>query len=93
MNAPANAPVRNAMSVDVEDWFQVQAFAHTIGRDRWGSLPRRVEDNTRRVLDQFAAADIRATFFTLGWVADRHPDLIRRIVAGGHPAPNREVRS
>src|SRR5690606_25137447 len=48
------------------------------------TLPRRVEDNTRRVLDQFAAADIRATFFTLGWVADRHPELVRRIVAGGH---------
>ena len=76
--------MRNAMSVDVEDWFQVQAFARTIDRDRWESLPRRVDDNTRRVLDQFAAADIRATFFTLGWVADRHPDLVRRIVAGGH---------
>lgn len=76
--------IRNAMSVDVEDWFQVQAFAGTIDRARWESLPRRVEDNTRRVLDQFAAADIRATFFTLGWVAERHPDLVRRIVAGGH---------
>lgn len=72
------------MSVDVEDWFQVQAFASTIGRDRWDSLPRRVEDNTLRVLDQFAAAGVHATFFTLGWVATRHPSLIRRIVDAGH---------
>ena len=72
------------MSVDVEDWFQVQAFAGTIARDTWDSLPRRVEDNTHRVLDQFAAAGVHATFFTLGWVAKRHPALIRRIVAEGH---------
>jgi len=72
------------MSVDVEDWFQVQAFAGTIARDTWDSLPRRVEDNTHRVLDQFAAAGMHATFFTLGWVAKRHPALIRRIVAEGH---------
>ena len=75
---------RNAMTVDVEDWFQVQAFASTISRDDWDSLPRRVEANTDRFLAMFAQAGVRATFFTLGWVADRHPDLVRRIVAGGH---------
>jgi polysaccharide deacetylase family protein (PEP-CTERM system associated) len=74
----------NAMSVDVEDWFQVQAFAGTIARAAWDSLPRRVEENTDRLLALFEAAGVRATFFTLGWVAERHPALVRRIVAGGH---------
>ncbi|WP_376087653.1 XrtA system polysaccharide deacetylase [Roseomonas sp. CCTCC AB2023176] len=72
------------MSVDVEDWFQVQAFARTIRRDDWEGLERRVEANTDRILERFAARGVRATFFTLGWVADRHPALVRRIVAGGH---------
>lgn len=84
-DAPAlNAPALNAMSVDVEDWFQVQAFANTIPRADWDTLDRRVEANTDRVLAQFAAADVKATFFTLGWVAERHPALVRRIVAAGH---------
>ncbi|SHJ92466.1 polysaccharide deacetylase family protein, PEP-CTERM locus subfamily [Roseomonas rosea] len=81
--APGEAP-RNAMSVDVEDWFQVQAFAGCIRREDWDGFSRRVEANTGRVLDAFGAAGIRATFFTLGWVAERHPALIRRIVAEGH---------
>ncbi|WP_149538505.1 XrtA system polysaccharide deacetylase [Siccirubricoccus phaeus] len=72
------------MSIDVEDWFQVQNYAGLIGRERWDSLPRRVEDRTREVLALFAASGIRATFFTLGWVAERHPALIRDIVAAGH---------
>jgi polysaccharide deacetylase family protein (PEP-CTERM system associated) len=79
-----NAPDVNAMSVDVEDWFQVQAFANTISRADWDGLDRRVEANTDRVLAQFAAAGVQATFFTLGWVAERHPALVRRIVAAGH---------
>lgn len=74
----------NAMSVDVEDWFQVQAFAGVIDRSAWEDLPRRVEANTDRILGLFEAAGVRATFFTLGWVAERHKALIRRIVAGGH---------
>lgn len=74
----------NALSVDVEDWFQVQAFAGRVDRADWDTLPRRVEANTDRVLDLFAEAGVRATFFTLGWVAERHPALIRRIVAAGH---------
>ena len=74
----------NAMTVDVEDWFQVQAFAGSIPRHDWDGLPRRVEANTDRFLAMFAAAGARATFFTLGWVADRHPGLVRRIVAAGH---------
>lgn len=77
-------PLTNAMSVDVEDWFQVQAFARTIPRAAWEGLERRVEGNTDRVLDTFARHGVRATFFTLGWVAERHPALVRRIVAAGH---------
>jgi polysaccharide deacetylase family protein (PEP-CTERM system associated) len=72
------------MTVDVEDYFQVQAFATTIDRARWDSFPARVEANTQRILDQFAAAGVAGTFFTLGWVAERFPALIRRIVAEGH---------
>jgi polysaccharide deacetylase family protein (PEP-CTERM system associated) len=82
-NAPRGAP-KSAMTVDVEDWFQVQAFAGTISRDDWAGLERRVEANTDRILALFAAAGVSATFFTLGWVAERHPALVRRIVAGGH---------
>jgi polysaccharide deacetylase family protein (PEP-CTERM system associated) len=72
------------MTVDVEDWFQVQAFAGVIDRASWEAMPRRVVANTERFLDMFAGAGVRATFFVLGWVADRHPELVRRIVAGGH---------
>ena len=82
--AEASPPVVNAMTVDVEDWFQVQAFAGTIARESWETLPRRVEANTDRILALFAEARVRATFFALGWVAERHPALIRRIVAAGH---------
>lgn len=76
--------MRNAMTVDVEDYFQVQAFAGCVNRADWDSFPRRVEANTDRVLAQFDRASVRATFFTLGWVAERHPALIRRIVEAGH---------
>ena len=77
-------PPANAMSVDVEDWFQVQAFARVIDRAGWDALPSRVEANTDRILAQFDAAGVRATFFTLGWVAERHPGIVQRIVAAGH---------
>jgi polysaccharide deacetylase family protein (PEP-CTERM system associated) len=76
--------MRNALSVDVEDWFQVGAFEKVIDRDAWETLPRRVELNTDRVLALFDEADVKATFFTLGWVAARHPALIRRIAEAGH---------
>lgn len=75
---------RNAMTVDVEDWFQVQAFAGVIDRTTWDALEPRVAASTTVILDRFAAAGVRATFFTLGWVAERQPALIRRIVAEGH---------
>ncbi len=74
----------NAMSVDVEDYFQVQAFADNIDRKDWDALPCRVERNVDRLLAIYGDAGVKATFFTLGWVAERYPALIKRIVAGGH---------
>lgn len=74
----------NAMTVDVEDYFQVSAFERYISRDDWDRLPSRVERNTDRILDLFARHGVSATFFTLGWVAERYPGLVRRIVAKGH---------
>lgn len=84
LDAAPEGPLLNAMTVDVEDYFQVEAFARTISREAWDSLPRRVEQNTERLLEIFAEAKVHATFFTLGWIAERHPQLIRRIAAGGH---------
>jgi polysaccharide deacetylase family protein (PEP-CTERM system associated) len=74
----------NGLSVDVEDWFQVGAFENVISRDTWDTLPLRVSDNVLRILDMFAEADVKATFFTLGWVARRNPGLVRRIAEAGH---------
>lgn len=74
----------NGLSVDVEDWFQVGAFETVIDRDSWPARDDRVERNCEQILDLFAAADVKATFFTLGWVAQRHAPLMRRIVAEGH---------
>ena len=81
---PAGGKIVNGLSVDVEDWFQVGAFETVIGRDAWNGLATRVERNVDRILELFEAADVKATFFTLGWVARRNPALMRRIVAGGH---------
>ena len=76
--------VVNGLSVDVEDWFQVGAFEDVIKRGEWDGLKSRVVDNVERILDLFAEADVKATFFTLGWVAKRHPGIIRRIADAGH---------
>ncbi len=76
--------MRNGMSVDVEEWFQVGAFERTIDKDDWDSLESRVAYNTNAVLDLFGETGVKSTFFTLGWVAERHPALIRRIVDEGH---------
>jgi polysaccharide deacetylase family protein (PEP-CTERM system associated) len=81
--APARTIV-NAMSVDVEDYFQVSAFDAAVSRGSWDTRESRVCANTDRLLALFAEADVRATFFVLGWVADRFPDLIRRIADAGH---------
>ena len=74
----------NAMTIDVEDYFQVEAFASIIDRSDWESLPRRVERNTERLLQILTESGVEATFFILGWVAARHPQLVRRVVAEGH---------
>ncbi|WP_145201694.1 XrtA system polysaccharide deacetylase [Sphingobium sp. B2] len=76
--------IQNALSVDVEDWFQVGAFERTIRRADWDCLTHRVERNTDAVLDMFAQAGVTGTFFTLGWVAERYPALMRRIADAGH---------
>ncbi|MBV8937733.1 MAG: DUF3473 domain-containing protein [Alphaproteobacteria bacterium] len=72
------------MTIDVEDYFQVEAFASTIERSDWESLPRRVERNTERLLQILSDGGAEATFFILGWVAERHPNLVQRVVAAGH---------
>jgi polysaccharide deacetylase family protein (PEP-CTERM system associated) len=76
--------MRNALSVDVEDWFQVGAFETTIDKTSWDSRIHRVERNTDAVMALFDEAGVKATFFTLGWVAARYPALIRRISEAGH---------
>ena len=74
----------NGLSVAVEDWFQVGAFENVIARGTWDSLDDRVDRNIRQILDMFDAPGVKATFFTLGWVAQRNPDTIRAIVDRGH---------
>lgn len=77
-------PIINGLSVDVEDWFQVGAFENVIDRTDWDGLSLRVADNVARILDLFAEAQVKATFFTLGWVAKRHGPLMRQITDAGH---------
>jgi polysaccharide deacetylase family protein (PEP-CTERM system associated) len=74
----------NAMTIDIEDYFHAQALSTRVQAGQWDSLPRRVEASTERALGLFAEADVKATFFVLGWVAERHPGLIRRIAGLGH---------
>ena len=74
----------NGLSVDVEDWFQVGAFEHTIAREDWDGLELRVGDNVARILDLFDEAGVKATFFTLGWIAERNRTAMRAIVDRGH---------
>ena len=76
--------VVNGLSVDVEDWFQVGAFEGVIDRSNWDGLADRVDRNCSAILEMFAKADVKATFFALGWVAQRHGPLMRRIVEAGH---------
>jgi polysaccharide deacetylase family protein (PEP-CTERM system associated) len=76
--------MRNALSVDVEDYFQVAAFSGVIDRATWEARPSRVVANTSRLLELFAESDVSATFFVLGWVAERHPSIVRDILRCGH---------
>ena len=91
MTAPAARPrpapgerIRNAMTCDVEDYFQVSAFAPYIDRASWPTRECRVEANMERILALYERHGVRATFFTLGWIAERYPAMVRRIVAAGH---------
>jgi|SRR5215471_10880354 len=74
----------NAMTVDVEDYFHVRAFAHVVDQASWSDLPSRIELNTNRLLDIFAEKNVSATFFILGWVGERYPRIVKRIAAAGH---------
>lgn len=94
MNAPLSpqegqalrqaSAIRNAMTIDVEDYFQVSAFAPYITRESWPDRECRVEANVDRILAILDEGGVKATFFTLGWIAERYPALVKRIVAGGH---------
>src|SRR5438034_4296619 len=86
MNGPdtSSSPIVNALTIDVEDYFQVSAFADRIARSDWDTLPCRVERNIDRILELLADADAHATFFTLGWVAERYLGVVRRIKVAGH---------
>lgn len=76
--------ITNALTIDVEDYFQVSAFAPHIARSEWNTRECRVERNIDCVLELLASHDVRATFFTLGWIAERYPQVVRLIVAQGH---------
>lgn len=82
--AAASAPVVNALTIDVEDYFQVSALAPYIPRVAWDRWPCRVERNVDRILALLAERGAKATFFTLGWIAERYPQLVREIAAAGH---------
>jgi polysaccharide deacetylase family protein (PEP-CTERM system associated) len=82
--SPNGEPLLNAISVDVEEHFQVSAFEKAISRADWAHLESRVEANTDRLLQLFADCGVRATFFVLGWIAERYPGLVRRIADEGH---------
>ncbi len=79
-----NEPMKNAFTVDLEDYYHVTAFADRVGANQWDSRKSRVETSTAKLLEQLAAADRHATFFVLGWVAQKHPRLIREIAEQGH---------
>lgn len=84
MTGASASAITGAMTVDVEDYFQVAAFDGLVRREDWDSYPCRVERNVDRILGLFADKGVSATFFTLGWIAERYPEMVRRIVAEGH---------
>ena len=91
ISSPAQSKARtsakgipNALTVDVEDYFQVSAFEETVSPADWDSMPHRVEANTMRILELFARYGVKGTFFTLGWVAKRYPGVVKAIAAEGH---------
>ena len=76
--------ITNALTIDVEDYFQVSAFAQHIARSEWNTRECRIERNINCILEMLALRDTKATFFTLGWIAERYPQLVRQIVQEGH---------
>lgn len=80
----ARPKITNALTIDVEDYFQVSAFAPLIARSQWSQFECRVERNVDVILDMLASHDIKATFFTLGWIAERYPQVVKNIVKNGH---------
>ena len=76
--------IKNAMTIDVEDYFQVSAFEHHIDKSTWETVPCRLENNMDRILQLLSDHNTQATFFTLGWVADNYPSVVKRIVSEGH---------
>jgi peptidoglycan/xylan/chitin deacetylase (PgdA/CDA1 family) len=76
--------MRNALTIDVEDYFQVTAFDGVVKRQDWMVYPSRVENNTRRVLDLLDEFSLSGTFFVLGWVAEHYPGVVKAIASGGH---------
>ncbi len=84
--------VLNAMTVDVEEYFQVEALSASVPRKDWDAIPSRVEIGVDRLLELFDRAQVKATFFVLGWIAERHPAMIRRIVQSGHELASHGVQ-
>ena len=80
----SSTPLLNGLSVDVEDYFQVSNFSSFIRQDSWDSFPLRVEHNTDKLLELFHSHGVKATFFILGWIAERLPEIVRKIAAQGH---------
>jgi len=80
----SSLPIRNAFTVDVEDYFQVSAFESCVQRERWPEFESRVEANTFRIADLLESANVRGTFFILGWVAERFPALVQELQSRGH---------
>jgi polysaccharide deacetylase family protein (PEP-CTERM system associated) len=89
---PAAGALSNALTCDVEDYFQVSAFERLVPKQRWKEFECRIPRNIDRTLELFAAAGAKGTFFTLGWVAEQYPEVVRRIVAAGHEIASHGMR-
>ncbi len=80
-----NNNITNYLTIDVEDYFHVSAFENNVKFEEWGNYESRVVDNTRKILEILSEVEeIKGTFFVLGWVAEKHPDIVKEIDANGH---------
>lgn len=84
LKVKSSIPMLNALTFDVEDYFQVESFTNIVSREDWSQYPIRVVENTQRILNLLREYKTHATFFVLGWVADRYPELVQEIAADGH---------